>query len=569
MGGNISVGLQPWKTGLVTLTSYYDSIRYNNMYLDVSANDSNTFGYGIELEQYLSSALKTSIKYSARTFYDRIQASIQFFHNIRHDKAAIGISLGISRTNYNTLNATDAANSNENAITFGLQYYFTPIRHTYTMPSFNFDSLTSWVSNPAVRMETVLAAADQKVAQVAMNWVGSLNVDQNSANHSATLSWGKVTTNTPNASISYILDVQEGGQSISPYPKAVSGSSKQVVTALQDEKEYTATITATEEQTQQSVSTTVDFMMDLVWSNPSLTFNNTTGDSTTLSWNPATTTKSGDTIHYSLKVINTDTGKTVYDGSITPMSNNSYLINDLESDTHYTTILTATDDYENSISAGGDGSGDVTTLVALSWANPNVAVDLAGDGAATVSWNSAKSNFSGGIISYNVVVKDQTNQIVETHDVGNTDTSIGLTTLYPNTTYTVIVTAKDNYDDVIQAKDEPFTTNKGAFVWDNPNITVTKKKDNYEGYDYYISWNKAELSPGAKRAGDKGKNTIYVVDLLNAEGEVINKYSAIAYNDDNVMINWQNSIDGIPSVARVVAKDSMQYDADSTKTGAM
>ena len=84
-------------------------------------------GYGVALEQYIASALKTTAEYSHRALYNTIQGGIQWLHNIRHNKAAIGMSLGYTRNNYNDNTASDT--NLENIVTLGLQYYFMPVQN--------------------------------------------------------------------------------------------------------------------------------------------------------------------------------------------------------------------------------------------------------------------------------------------------------------------------------------------------------------------------------------------------------------------------------------------------------
>jgi hypothetical protein len=355
MGGNISLGLQPWKTGLITLTSYYDSVRYNSIYSDVSAEDSNTFGYGIELEQYLSSALKASLKYSARAFYDTIQAGIQFFHNIRHDKAAIGVSLGVSRTNYNTLTETNTANSSENAITIDLQYYFTPIRNAYTMPSFNFESLTSWVSNPAVRMETVLAAADQENIAAELIWSKSLTFTPVDIN-TEIISWStNASSNVPDSSIAYYLEVtSEEDADFKPYSDDVTKITSKTITGLKPKTNYQATLSVTEALTQQTIIVTEHFRTiggEVIDWNPNISSSNETTGSVLLSFTAPTRSVTTDKINYEITLTNTIDSSThqytISDSTVEAGQAVTLRADGLTLDTKYKITITATNDHED------------------------------------------------------------------------------------------------------------------------------------------------------------------------------------------------------------------------------
>ena len=162
-GGHISFGVKPWKSSMITFTSYYDAVNYDTKYNDSSAQNSSALGYGVAFDQYISNAVKASAQYSHRALYNTLQTGIQFFHNIRHNSAAIAVSVGYTNNHYNQSNLINSGINVENTYTVGLQYYFMPIKNSYTMPQFNSQSLTAWTSEPAVRMDTVMTAIDTTV----------------------------------------------------------------------------------------------------------------------------------------------------------------------------------------------------------------------------------------------------------------------------------------------------------------------------------------------------------------------------------------------------------------------
>jgi hypothetical protein len=255
-GGHISFGLKPWKTSMLTLTSYYDSVNYDALYSDVSAEDSSSLGYGVALEQYISHAMKATAEYSHRALYNTIQTGVQFFHNIRHNSAAVGMSLGYSHNNYNDTNSDDT--DSENMYTVGLQYYFMPIKSGYTMPKFNFQSLTAWTSEPAVRMDKVMAAADQEKQAVDLKWTNTVTNTSLADKQERLISWTTdASSNAPNSSIGYALKVEPltPGDTFTVYTQDVTGTGNSaIIKKLTVGDTYKTTITVTDAASQKSAS---------------------------------------------------------------------------------------------------------------------------------------------------------------------------------------------------------------------------------------------------------------------------------------------------------------------------
>jgi hypothetical protein len=202
VGMNTSIGIQPWATGIVTLTGYYDCVRYHHIYNNVSAPDKTNIGYGIALSQYISSSLQGSLNYAYRAIYRTLAVSIQWMHNVFHDKRSIALSIAASQTRSDTI-------AYDNRLTLGLNYYFVPMSNAYQPPTFNMLSLKNWTAEPAVRMDEVLAAADQLSEKV--NLSSSININEFVTHGiiSADIDWTKASTNIPNAHIIYKLSVEK------------------------------------------------------------------------------------------------------------------------------------------------------------------------------------------------------------------------------------------------------------------------------------------------------------------------------------------------------------------------
>jgi hypothetical protein len=169
-GFNASVGVRPWRTGIVTLTGYYDSVRYDNKYQNVSASNASQLGYGIALNQYLSDSLQASAHYAHRAVYRTVEAGFQWSHNVFHHTRALALSLMGSHTKSDNV-------PHDNRLTVGLQYYFMPLSTTYHMPTFQMASLKMWVAQPAVRMNEVLAASDQMTQKITVTWPTGFQYD--------------------------------------------------------------------------------------------------------------------------------------------------------------------------------------------------------------------------------------------------------------------------------------------------------------------------------------------------------------------------------------------------------
>ena len=276
-GGHVSLGLKPWNTGMITLTSYYDSVRYNAIYSDVSAEDSNSLGYGVSLEQYISYSVKAYAEYSHRTLYNTVQTGFQFFHNIRHNSAAIGMSLGYAHNDYNDTNDTVDGTNSENTYTIGLQYYFMPIKNGYTMPEFNLKSLTAWTSEPAVYMNKVMAASDQVKELITIEW--NTNIYTNSeGTRTELISWSNnAHSNVPNESFTYRLRVIPVNKDDDPdynYDQDVTNTSQAMIPNLKPNIRYKAILKLTENNSKQVRSSEKTF---------------STTDTGTYTWDPHTT----------------------------------------------------------------------------------------------------------------------------------------------------------------------------------------------------------------------------------------------------------------------------------------
>ena len=202
-GFNTSIGIRPWKTGIVTLTGYYDWVHYHNRYESVSASDSSDLGFGFALNQYISTSIQGNFSYVNRATYKTIEAGIQWFHNIFHQTRSLAFSISGSHSSSDNV-------SHDNSLTIGIQYYFKPIQNIYRIPEFHVAALKNWTIKPAVRMDQVLVAADQMSEAAfisAETNLFSFSTSQVQDKLAENIHWGNIFTNIPNAKLEYHLTI--------------------------------------------------------------------------------------------------------------------------------------------------------------------------------------------------------------------------------------------------------------------------------------------------------------------------------------------------------------------------
>jgi hypothetical protein len=237
LGGNIGLGLRPWQSGMITLTAYYDSVNYSEgKYVDISSNDASELGFGLTWNQYVSDQFKTKLAYSHRALNDTVEAVFSWFVNIFKDTRALAFTVSGQY-----ISGDD--DYSDTRFTLGVDYHFEPIKDIYTMPEVDFQSLKNWTAQPAVRMDRVLAAVDQKSIAVSIDWPSAaLNFQDNGDDYGAILS--ETITWIPDAAstiddaspLTYHLTVSsmtaQSRQALSPqnviFDKDVTGSSAEV-----------------------------------------------------------------------------------------------------------------------------------------------------------------------------------------------------------------------------------------------------------------------------------------------------------------------------------------------------
>jgi hypothetical protein len=510
-GEHISLGLRPWKTGIFTLTGYYDTVDYHIVYDDTIDANSSEVGYGIQWDQYLSKALKTSIEYSHRALYDTLQVALQFFWNIRHDKNTIGLSLAGTRNTYNTSDDVNADNSNENLISLGLQYYFTPIRNTYSLPEFDINSLSVWTATPAVRMAKVMAIADQKTVAAKLNWTSQLTysaVDENREK----LSWlTNASSNVPDASIQYKLYVQPVVESQDPdfsYEKDVTGLSDTTVSNLKSGTTYHATLQVSERRTGQTLTAEKDFITgssEFSW-NPQFSSSNVTETSLSLIWKAPARSVQEDDITYEVTLTNqddsADTQKLKKTDSANEGEDVSLDFSELTPGCTYNVTITASDAHNDNYDIT---QTDYTcnTIKDTVPAGSDFTVD-ANASSAKFTWKSPK-RYSSETVTYTLTLRNQDNSddqhtyenITSSNDTKEDiqityDTSSdGSYQLTPNSTYKAILSAKSTHTDYSDVPLDEFNTMQGDITWGDGSVAATQSQSNDT---VTITWPQAYVS---------------------------------------------------------------------------
>jgi Fibronectin type III domain len=513
-GGHVSLGLKPWKSSMVTVTGYYDSLHYNTQYSDVSAEDSSSMGYGVALEQYIASTLKATAEYSHRTLYNSMESSIQWFHNIRHSTAAIAASIGYIRNDYNDSNNDTPS---ENIYTLGLEYYFMPIRHGYTMPTFNFQSLTAWVSEPAVRMEKVMATVDQKKETAWLKWDGFLTYHSYSSS-SEELSWhNNATSNVPHPSIVYLLSVREKNDEAKVVlNKAdVTGQTSKLMTDLTPNTTYIAELTVQENSLSDKghnfippVTGTLEFTTTKGGGN-SLTLLPAQAKATSavIEWKSPNRYK-GDTVTYALELTNTSNGSEHECRDIRNTNDthaNVIMQYDTEKECHYS--LEPNTPYDVTLSATSEHTTYASVKVkklfttakesAYHLNSPTITGVTAT--SATIEWQ-PPARYEGDSVTYKLELTNtrdgSTHPYENISDPNDTQANVPIKfdtasdgyQLEPDTTYSVTLSAISEHAAYTSITENSLFTTKvlGAITWVSKE-PITIQASGSDGENYYLT----------------------------------------------------------------------------------
>jgi len=514
-GFNTALGFRPWKTATLTLTGYYDWLHYRNLYETVSADDSSDIGYGVSLSQYISNSLQVTASYVNRAVYTSIEMGLSFCHNIFHDTRALAISIGGARSGSDNV-------ERENSITLGFNYYFVPMDNTYHLPGFQMPSLKAWTSKPAVRMDQVLAAADQKSERAEV--ISPLSDVFTYAEVATTgtiaeqIVWNDITTNVPNGELEYYLTLinttsasnglLKTDQSSLPDNKLVNGDTY-TVDGLTPGAVYSVKLRAVEKNSGASHTYTDSFTAGadgISWPDDLgldvISMSNDDGLlKAKITFNLATSSISSPMSYYVTVTSDIDASfdfkTTVNDEAV----KNGFDVSGLHPNIDdYTVTVTPTDAYGTTIDA--KTSIFKTSKGEITWSNKEQEVDVTPSATtATVGFAKATPSIEDTIVTYSISgvnQKDSTDTFSKTitsSDCTGTTCSAGITGLSPVSTYSIKVTVSDDWDNSISsAEGQTFTTAQGDMSWSDAGqeLPYDAEKNAVKLY-----WSKATSSIGS------------------------------------------------------------------------
>ena len=478
-GLHTSFGIRPWKTGMVTLTGYYDCVNYDNQYANVSASNSSELGFGIELNQYISPSMQGNFSYVYRATYETIQAGIEWIHNIFHQTHSLAWSVTGSHSSSDNV-------PHDNSLTIGMQYYFKPIANIYRIPEFHWTSLKNWTSQPAVRMDQVLVAADQATAQVMISWHGAKMLTFSTVRSKGVIDEHihreDAMINIANGNLEYFLTVNE-----------IASPVRNTTLFKQDDLKKEQPMTG-HDLTQHNIKTGVKYQVilrvhdkttgafreyedyfqvnsgSIIWPevfNPKFIYIDRDDDLNVhgrVSAIPPISTVS-DKVILTASIREHDTGKSVYEGQ--PSSEdvrNGIDVHELRPSVKYDFSIDPTDEY------GTKGQAKTATFVVkpvngkMQWTVHNIIFTAINPHDMTqggrIQWSAAVPSHLHDTVKYTVTINLGAQKITQTTQQNFLDITKGQ--LQPNTTYAVTLSAHDAADADVTLNNLTFTTGANA-----------------------------------------------------------------------------------------------------------
>ncbi|MBA4697230.1 MAG: IPT/TIG domain-containing protein [Legionella sp.] len=156
LGAGIFAGLNTYFEGRV----YYDRVRYNTIFTPTSIYNKNGYGGGIYGQHLLAPNLKLSGFAELRKIYDTYNLAVAWMPTLI-SAAGTEFSLMLQRV--------VSHNPTPNNDSIGLKVTLFADRPNYQAPMYGLngmpivDNIASWVSQPAVKMNQVLAIAEERI----------------------------------------------------------------------------------------------------------------------------------------------------------------------------------------------------------------------------------------------------------------------------------------------------------------------------------------------------------------------------------------------------------------------
>ena len=509
-GFNASLGIRPWETATITLTGYYDWIDYDNLYQHVSAENSSNVGFGITLSQYISSSLQATASYINRAVYQSIALGLSFCHNIFHDTR--GLAISVSGTQSSSDNVP-----RDNSVTLGLNYYFGPMNDTYHIAGFQVLSLKTWTSNPAVRMDQVLVAADQTTKQAEVSSLTSdvfiYNMIDTTGTIAEKISWHDITSNVPNAEIQYYITLtnttalqQHLLQSASSLPdnQLVNGTTF-TIDDLKSNAKYAVKLRAVEKHSGAYHIYSGSF---------------TTGEDT-INWPSgglhlrviAMSHEDGGLLKARIQfdlAKSTISSPISYHVTVTSQKDSNFKFSGTYDDkavesginvpglhpniSDYKVTVKPTDNY----GATGEEKTDTfeTSKGEINWYNTNQNVDVSSTATtASVSFSQAIPSVKSALITYQIKGSNQNysfSRTITSDKCTKTTCNIKITGLLPSETYSIQVTAIDDWDyPTASSPNQTFKTAQGDMTWVNADKVLPDDNIHSTSHTITLQWTPA------------------------------------------------------------------------------
>jgi hypothetical protein len=162
---SVGVHLLPTPATLIGVTADYDDVSYK-MRNDLSAKrDEDGLGATVSLDQLINDHVKFNLLASHRKPYQDYKAEVDWLVN-----SAPGSSLELGVLGERVIGNLGTRNDTQRGVNFAYTWGGNPTAKPmlYGVPKADtgISGLRDWVSNPAVRMEQVLALKDEKIQQI-------------------------------------------------------------------------------------------------------------------------------------------------------------------------------------------------------------------------------------------------------------------------------------------------------------------------------------------------------------------------------------------------------------------
>ncbi|WP_419420274.1 Ig-like domain-containing protein [Legionella sp. D16C41] len=152
---------------LVSGNVYYDEVRYNTIFKSNSREDRDGLGAGIKVDQLLDERFKVRGEATAREIYDKYLVEVSWLPNWQRLGMELSL-IGQYITSHNATPNNSSVSLQINLLADGSKLY----DERYLWGGKRLNDITQWVQTPAVKMDQVLAIAEQITKLLAPSIIG-------------------------------------------------------------------------------------------------------------------------------------------------------------------------------------------------------------------------------------------------------------------------------------------------------------------------------------------------------------------------------------------------------------